>query len=444
MHEADNSYVRFLQEELVQTRLQRQRLEEELETRTRAGAALRAAWQNVRDRLLNRMRQFYHAYFSAARKQVRQRQLPGVADYKPYAIKLREPTVARRQRVLHVIASFAVGGSQQLIVDIIEGTSDQFEQEVVLYNDYEWKYYTGVPIKEMAYTSGLADVTAVLEAFRPDIVHIHYWGNRINGYEHWRWYHWFFEASFRYGVPVIENCNNPIVPYLHEKIARYAYVSQYAQDYFGVPSPNNRVVYPGSNFGLFTRPVDEQPPVDCIGMVYRLDRDKLNAESIDVFIKVVQRRPQTRALIVGKGFYDELYRQKVAEAGVTDKIEFAGVVPYMELPSYYRRLSVFVAPVHKESFGQVTPFAMNMRIPVAAYHVGALPEILVNEDVLAPAGDSDALADTIIRLLDNPARMRELGAFNQARAQRLFALEAMVEAYREMYTELLKQPKLPA
>lgn len=439
MDDANNSYLKFLQEELVQTRLQRQQLEEELEQHMGFGKALGHAWAYGIGALRLRAQRVYHQFFSAERKQIRARQQPGQADYKPYQIELRPPAVPQRKRVVHAIASFAVGGSQQLIVDIIEGSSDLYEHQVILYNDYEWKYYAGVPIMEMAYMRHTDEALALFRKLKPDIVHVHYWGNRQNGYEHWRWYHQVFEAAFAYGAHVIENCNNPIVPYLHEKIERYAYVSKYAQDYFGIPSPNNQVVYPGSNFSVFTRP-EEPMPVDCIGMVYRLDRDKLNAESIDVFIKVIQRRPQTRALIVGKGYYDELYRQKVADAGLTDKFEFTGVIPYKELPNYYKRISVFVAPVHKESFGQVTPFAMNMRIPVAAYNVGALPEILVSEDVFAPAGDSDALADTIVRLLDQPARLQELGRFNRERAQALFSLGAMVDAYRAMYAELLGPP----
>lgn len=439
MDDANSSYLKFLQQELVQTRLQRQQLEEELEQYMGFQKSLGHAWHYGWTALRLRAQQLYHRYFSAARKEIRARQLPSRADYKPYQIELMPPAVAQRKRVVHAIASFAVGGSQQLIVDIIEGSSDLYEHQVILYNDYEWKYYAGVPITELAYMRHTEEALALFRELKPDLVHVHYWGNRKEGYEHWRWYHQIFEAAFAYGVPVIENCNNPIVPYLHEKIDRYAYVSKYAQDYFGIPSPNNQVVYPGSNFSVFTRP-EEPMPVDCIGMVYRLDRDKLNAESIDVFIKVIQRRPQTRALIVGKGYYDELYRQKVADAGLTDKFEFTGVIPYKELPNYYKRISVFVAPVHKESFGQVTPFAMNMRIPVAAYNVGALPEILVSEDVFAPAGDSDALADTIVRLLDQPARLQELGRFNRERAQALFSLGAMVDAYRAMYAELLGQP----
>ncbi|QKG55503.1 glycosyltransferase family 4 protein [Hymenobacter sp. BRD128] len=429
-----------MQEERVQTCLQRQQLEEDLEQYMGFGKALRYACVYRLAALQLRAQQFSHRFFSAERRYIQAQQRLERANYKPYQLELMPPAVSQRKRVVHAIASFAVGGSQQLIVDIIEGSSDLYEHQFILYNDYEWKYSAGVPITELAYMRHTEEALALFRELKPDIVHVHYWGNRVNGYEHWRWYHQIFEAAFAYGAHVTENCNNPIAPCLHEKIERYAYVSRYAQDYSGIPSPNNRVVYSGSNFSVFTRP-EEPMPKDCIGMVYRLDRDKLNVESIDVFIKVIQRRPQTKALIVGKGYYDELYRQKVADAGLADKIEFTGVIPYRELPEYYRRMSVFVAPVHKESFGQVTPFAMNMRIPVAAYEVGALREILVSDDVFAPAGDSDALADTIVRLLDQPARLMELGQFNRERAQRLFSLEAMVQAYREMYAELLDPAK---
>ena len=46
-------------------------------------------------------------------------------------------------------------------------------------------------------------------------------------------------------------------------------------------------------------------------MVYRLDIDKLDKKSIDVFIKVVQKRPQTKAIIIGGGHYLEPYKAAV-------------------------------------------------------------------------------------------------------------------------------------
>ncbi|MGG2018651.1 glycosyltransferase, partial [Pseudomonas sp. S8] len=124
-------------------------------------------------------------------------------------------------------------------------------------------------------------------------------------------------------------------------------------------------------------------------MVYRLETDKLNADSITPFIKAVQKRPQTRVLIVGGGSLMETFKEAVNSAGVSDNFEFTGYVAYSQLPDLYRRMKLFVAPVWKESFGQVSPFAMRMHVPVVGYDIGAIGEIVDDSSLLAPYGDAD-------------------------------------------------------
>jgi glycosyltransferase involved in cell wall biosynthesis len=172
-------------------------------------------------------------------------------------------------------------------------------------------------------------------------------------------------------------------------------------------------------------------------MVYRLERDKLEASSIDPFIKVVQQRSNVKALIVGGGSLLSAFRHKVHSAGLDTRFTFTGYVPYEQLPELYARMALFVAPVWQESFGQVSPFAMHMGLPVAGYRVGALPEILGDSAMLAPPGDADALARIILDLLDDPPRQQTIGARNRARAASLFSVEAMVEQYRAIYDEIL-------
>ena len=101
-------------------------------------------------------------------------------------------------------------------------------------------------------------------------------------------------------------------------------------------------------------------------------------------------------------------------------------------------MAIFVAPVWKESFGQVAPMAMNFGLPVAGYDVGALSEILGSAETLAPVGDSQRLAAIILDLLENRRRREKLGARNRTRAQTLFSMESMVAAYRQLYRELLE------
>src|SRR5262249_13472397 len=159
----------------------------------------------------------------------------------------------------------------------------------------------------------------------------------------------------------------------------------------------NIVVYPGSDMKFFSR-AHSAVPDDCIGMVFRLEKDKLDEHSIDTLIKVVQRRKGTTALIVGGGRYYSTFQNAVAAADVSGAFTFTGYVGYDDLPAWYQKMSVFVAPVHSESFGQVAPFAMGMAIPVVGYDVGALCEIIQPRSLLSPPGDSDRLAGIIVEL----------------------------------------------
>lgn len=434
---AEKQNIEFLRGELAEARWKIQSLEINLEQHKGVRKSVINLFANIKEGLLFHLRRLYHSHFSGHKSRLRKEALLKNPGFTPYRIRYHEHSVVQRRRILHAIPSFTTGGSQQLIIDIIEGTDHLYEHLIITHNDWGITSYTGVPLKELAYVRNKRAVLKVLEAYKPDVVHIHYWGNRTSGYEHWRWYHHVFEAAFSFGCRVIENCNNPIVPYLDARIDLYVFVSEYAKQYFGTPALKSTVIYPGSNFSLFKPFPENSLSKDWIGMVYRLDRDKLNEASIDVFIKVVQCRPQTKVLIVGKGFYESIYRRRVEDAGLSDAFEFSGMVSYEKLPEYYNRISLFVTPVHKESFGQVTPFAMNMGITVAGYDVGALSEILNDDSVLVPAGDTDALANLIISLLDDPDRMQKIGAYNTQRAQALFSLQTMVESYREEYGKLL-------
>lgn len=351
----------------------------------------------------------------------------------PHLVKRQAQVHSGRPRVLHVIGNFMLGGSSRLVVDLIEGLGDKYDQKVVTSHLPSPSAYAGVDVTEFRSPQSPDDVLAFLYEYNPEIMHIHYWGETD-----WWWYDIFFRAAQELGCRVIENINTPVDAYKADFIDRYVHVSNYVQQHFGDGSARNMTIYPGIDFSLFSRAENQPLAADCIGMVYRLETDKLNEQSIDVFIKVAQKRPQTKVIIVGGGTYLEPYRRAVQAAGLASSFEFTGYVEYARLPALYERMSIFVAPVWKESFGQVSPFAMNLGIPVVGYRVGGLSEIVDDDSLLAQPGNSDELADLVIRLLDDPARCRQIGARNHARAQALFSVEAMTEAYGTLYAELIE------
>jgi glycosyltransferase involved in cell wall biosynthesis len=263
------------------------------------------------------------------------------------------------------------------------------------------------------------------------MLHVHYWGECDDP-----WYAEVFEAARKHRCMVVENVNTPVETYVDETIDHYVYVSNYAMNFSPVIPDPATVIYPGSNLDMFNRggvPI----PDDVIGMVYRLEKDKLREDSIQVLIDVIRNRPGTKAIIVSGGSLMAPYKEQVAAQGIAENFEFTGYVPYEKLPEYYRRLSIFVAPVWKESFGQVSPFAMGMEIPVTGYRVGALSEILGSDECLGASREE--LVDIIISLLDNRDERLRIGTRNRERVISLFSMEAMITRYERLYESLMRQ-----
>ncbi|ABB75688.1 Glycosyltransferase involved in cell wall bisynthesis [Nitrosospira multiformis ATCC 25196] len=347
-----------------------------------------------------------------------------------YQTKLLADPQVSRQRIVHVIGNFLTGGSSRLVVDLFERLGHLYEQEVVTQYNPDPPNYTGIPIHEFSGGDAWDKFITYLRLYRPDLVHVHYW-------EDPHWYGTMIKAAREFGCKIIQNVNTPTAPYMDSCISRYIYVSDYVKTRFGKRDQPSITIYPGSNFKLFSRDKSRPVPDDCIGMVYRLDIDKLHRKSIDVFIKVVQKRPQTKVIIVGGGPYLEPYKAAVKAGKVEHAFTFTGFVPYESLIGFYARMSLFVAPVWKESFGQVGPFAMSMGLPVVGYNVGALAEIVGDCGLLAPRGNSEALAEIIIGLLDDKERREQIGSRNRDRAHKLFSVENMVNDYLKLYQELI-------
>ena len=354
-----------------------------------------------------------------------------VIDEKTYHAKVLHPRNKKRPKVVHALANFLTGGSSRLVVDLVEHLGHQYDQEVISFCIPTPLAYSGVVLHDFSGNVTEKQIDTFLKEKNVRILHVHYWGEGDAP-----WYRKVFRATENWQGILIENVNTPVVPYISDRVDHYVYVSDYARNFAACEETKSSVIYPGSNLTLFDR--KEAPiPDDVIGMVYRLDSDKLKEDAVRVFIQVVKKRPRTQVLIVGGGEFFNAYQRQVAEEGATANFQFTGYVPYGNLPEYYQKLSIFVAPVWKESFGQVSPFAMSMKIPVAGYRIGALPEILGSDELLAD--NAEDLADIIVKLMDDRQRRIEIGQQNYLRVHERFSVEAMVAAYDRLYERLLDE-----
>lgn len=358
---------------------------------------------------------------------------PAASTFAHYAVKLPEHVRATRPRVLHVIANFMTGGSSRLVVDLLEHLGGDYEQRILTSFIPSPVHYVGIDIEEIRHLGDSAAMRRSMARFDPHIVHVHYWGDVDEP-----WYRAVLALAAERGCPILQNINTPVAPFSGVPIARNVFVSRYVLEHFGDGLAHNKVIYPGSDFSLFTATPRSGRAHGCIGMVYRLERDKLDEQAIDPFIEAIRRMPGLKCLIVGGGSLLQPFKDRVQFAGLSDSFEFTGYVSYETLPALYERMDVFVAPIWKESFGQVSAFAMNMGIPVVGYDVGAIPEIVADPSLVAPAHDAEALAAIAVNLVQDDAARESIGIANRERAGRMFSVEAMIGSYRDLYDELLK------
>lgn len=347
-----------------------------------------------------------------------------------YRVKPRHAPVPVRPRVLHVIPNVFVGGSTQLVVDLHERLGHRYEMQVVTAALPPNGRHEGMVLHHLPLGSPAAAFADLMAAVRPDIVHLHYWGESDRP-----WYEAALAGTRGSPAVLLENVNTPVEPLRDPRIHLYLFVSHYIRDAFAPDIENGQVIHPGIDLDRFRPPAEWAPEAaDTIGMVYRLAPDKLDAASIDPLIEVARRRPRTRILVVGDGELLSVFFDRVSQAGVRANFEFTGTVPFESLPALYREFRIFVAPVVRESFGQVTPFAMATGQAVAGFKVGALPEILGTDATLRATAPE--LSDLLLALLEEPGRMAEIGRANSARAPR-FALDGMIRAYAGVYSEAL-------
>ncbi|MDE2853740.1 MAG: glycosyltransferase [Chloroflexota bacterium] len=100
-----------------------------------------------------------------------------------------------------------------------------------------------------------------------------------------------------------------------------------------------------------------------------------------------------------------------SKLGIDRLVSFVGAREQAELPLYYAAATAVIMPSDYESFGMVALEAMSSGTPVIASQVGGLQFLVRDEETgfHIPTREPISLADCIIRLLNEPARTKDMG-----------------------------------
>lgn len=157
---------------------------------------------------------------------------------------------------------------------------------------------------------------------------------------------------------------------------------------------------------------------------------------IDAMPEILQAFPQTKLLILGDGTEKANCEKQVTDASLQNHVEFMGFVqqPYQ----YISNSDIIIQPSFFESFGLVFIEGLALKTPIIAFDVPAGNEILENDKtaLLVSKGDSKALAQKIIYLLQHPEVAKRIADNAYEKYKNEFTTEAMVKKMAAWYKSL--------
>jgi glycosyltransferase involved in cell wall biosynthesis len=129
------------------------------------------------------------------------------------------------------------------------------------------------------------------------------------------------------------------------------------------------------------------------------------AKNLDAAVRAVERLPGATLVVIGDG--EE--RQRL-EALAGERVRFVGARPRGEVLGLLAAADIAVLPSAWENFPHAAVEALAMGTPVVATRVGGVPEIVRDGEngILVDAGDDDAFAEALARVLGDDALRRRL------------------------------------
>jgi len=172
------------------------------------------------------------------------------------------------------------------------------------------------------------------------------------------------------------------------------------------------------------------------GTVGRLDPTKGIPYLIEAFARVRAEFTNARLLLVGKGPFEAQFRQQVKDLALEDSVCFAGF--RLDVVRVYRAMDVFVIASVAEGMPRVLLEAMAAGIPCIGTRVGGIPEVIAPEvGQLVPAADNDALAQAMIKVIQNAAHLEQSKAGAQTTARCRYSHDVVYRKLEAIYRDVL-------
>ena len=174
-----------------------------------------------------------------------------------------------------------------------------------------------------------------------------------------------------------------------------------------------------------------------------LNEQKAQADLLQAFKKILDRRSDVRLFIIGWGPLENKLKQMTEHLGLEDKVIFTGKLTRSQVFEVLSITDIFVLSSHWEGFGIALAEAMALGKPVVSTDTDGSREVVENgkTGILVPIGNPQLLAEAILYLLERPDLMIQMGEQGLKRVTQLFNCEQFIKGYEDFYAEVLHMKK---
>lgn len=140
-------------------------------------------------------------------------------------------------------------------------------------------------------------------------------------------------------------------------------------------------------------------------------------------------------IALGEATGERWVEDTVRNLGIQDRVHLTGRVNTKDARAAYRQNDVLVLPSHTEGFPNVILEAMEAGIPVIATRVGAIPEIVRNQEdgLLFDVGDVDTLSYHLQWLKNHPDDRLRMGQSARDRVCQLYSVSRVAQMWADLY-----------
>ncbi len=159
---------------------------------------------------------------------------------------------------------------------------------------------------------------------------------------------------------------------------------------------------------------------------------------LDAFALIVNECPDICLILVGDGQERSNILAQAKKLNIQNNVVLLGRVDYQMIPSLMHYSDQLILPSIEEGVGRVLLEAMAMRLPIVASNVGGIPLLIDDkkEGLLFEVGDTQALKESVLFLLNNPQFTEEMIDKAYTKFLYNYEYEVSMKMFLQMYKKI--------